>query len=93
MTDTADHVEVYTDTAGDHRWRYVDGHNGNTLADSGQGYSRQIDCLKGLAHVLDYTGSVTVEASEADGQHAAWHLTNRGTRVFLIDAKKPVIEP
>jgi hypothetical protein len=32
------------------RWRFVK--NGRIMADSGQGYSRRIDCLNGCASVL-----------------------------------------
>lgn len=32
------------------RWRFIS--NGHTMADSGQGYSRRIDCLNGCATVL-----------------------------------------
>jgi len=45
-------IEFYTDTAGQHRWRIV-ASNGKTLADSGQGYSRRIDCERGLSRVVN----------------------------------------
>ncbi len=44
------HIEVYRDAASEWRWRFVS--NGRIMADSGQGYSRRIDCLDGLAAVL-----------------------------------------
>lgn len=41
------------------RWRFV-ASNGRILADSGQGYTRRIDCINGCAAVL---GGVTVGRS------------------------------
>jgi uncharacterized protein YegP (UPF0339 family) len=45
-----DHVEVYRDTTGDHRWRFVSS-NGRTLADSAEGYHNRGDALTALATV------------------------------------------
>lgn len=39
-------AEVYRDNYGDYRWRLRKGRN--ILACSGQGYSRRIDCIRGL---------------------------------------------
>lgn len=51
---TPDHLEVYTDTAHRHRWRYRH-RNGRVLADSGEGYARRADALRGAATVLGVT--------------------------------------
>lgn len=49
-----DRVEVYKSgiVRTRWRWRYVAA-NGNILADSGQGYTRRVDCLRGLQTVVD----------------------------------------
>lgn len=39
---------VYLDTAGGWRWRYVAGNN-RTLADSGESYHNRSDCEKAIA--------------------------------------------
>lgn len=46
-----DRVEVYRDTRGEWRWRYV-AQNGHVLADSGEGYSRRIDCVNAAKRVV-----------------------------------------
>lgn len=43
-----DEVQVYETTDG-WRWRYVNGDNGLTMADGGQGYTDQRDAIKGAA--------------------------------------------
>ena len=48
---SADKVEVYTDKAGEFRWRYV-ASNGKILADSGEGYKRKKNALKMAYRVL-----------------------------------------
>jgi hypothetical protein len=50
--------EVYTDAAGEHRWRLVHD-NGNVLADSGEGYASRQKCRQGIE-------SVKRNAPEAD---------------------------
>lgn len=48
---STDRIEVYRTTVRRKwRWRYVAA-NGNILADSGQGYTRRIDCLAGASAV------------------------------------------
>lgn len=39
--------KVYKDKKGEWRWRLVAA-NGNTLADSGEGYRNKADCLHGI---------------------------------------------
>lgn len=48
-----DRVELYQDTAGDWRWRYL-AQNGHVLADSGQGYTRRIDCRRAARRVTGH---------------------------------------
>lgn len=43
-------TERIVEGKGKWRWRYIS--NGHIMADSGQGYSRRIDALKGCATVL-----------------------------------------
>ncbi|UNX54067.1 hypothetical protein MF406_14110 [Georgenia sp. TF02-10] len=47
----ADRVEVWRAADG-WRWRYREGRSGLTLADSGQGYSRRVDCLAAARRVV-----------------------------------------
>jgi uncharacterized protein YegP (UPF0339 family) len=42
---------TYKDEAGEFRWRYVSTHNGNILADSSEGYEREVDALAGMEAV------------------------------------------
>lgn len=41
----SEHVELYRDDAGEHRWRLVAA-NGEIIADSGEGYVNRGDCLE-----------------------------------------------
>ena len=43
MADT--HIVVYVDESGEYRWRAVAA-NGETVADSSEGYVRRIDCVE-----------------------------------------------
>ena len=50
---------IYRDMRGEYRWR-LKAPNGRTLADSGEGYKRKRDCLRGLyiaanCSVVDWT--------------------------------------
>lgn len=47
----ADRVDLYRDTEGKWRWRYVSG-TGRVLADSGQGYRNKADAVRGLEIVV-----------------------------------------
>jgi uncharacterized protein len=44
----ADRYEIYRDTRSEYRWRYKSD-NGNTIADSGEGYRNKPDCERGIA--------------------------------------------
>lgn len=52
---------LYRDNAGEFRWR-LKARNGRTLADSGEGYNREKDCLAGLEQVAGNasTGAYTL---------------------------------
>jgi uncharacterized protein YegP (UPF0339 family) len=42
---------IYVDRAGEHRWTLV-ASNGRTIADSGEGYKTENDCLHGIGLVM-----------------------------------------
>ena len=52
-----DYVEVYADASGEHRWRYKAA-NGQTLADSGEGYRDQRDALTAVGIVTGRTPAI-----------------------------------
>jgi uncharacterized protein YegP (UPF0339 family) len=51
----------YTDKAGEHRWRLASGNN-RVIADSGEGYHNQQDCVDAFLLV---TGTALVPVSES----------------------------
>jgi uncharacterized protein YegP (UPF0339 family) len=52
---------TYKDEAGEWRWRYVSPHNGNILADSGEGYENEGDAEAGM-DAVKLAGAVAVSA-------------------------------
>ena len=48
----ANHAEVFRDASGEWRWR-LKAANGRVIADSGEGYANQSDCLAGLGLVTN----------------------------------------
>lgn len=48
-----DKVVVYQDNNEDWRWTFISGYNGRKLADSGQGYTRRIDCKRAMHRVTN----------------------------------------
>ncbi len=59
MTDLT--FEVFTDTAGDYRWRLVH-ENGNIMADGSEGYADKRDCMTGIERLKsDATEAPVVE--------------------------------
>ena len=57
MNPREDRVEVYKDTAGEWRWRRFDGHNGQVVATSGEGYVRldhAIDMAEKINGIMPY---------------------------------------
>jgi len=73
--------QLYTDKAGDTRWR-LRHQNGNIIADSGEGYASKQKATQGLesvkqnaagGHVIDQTRDETVE-SEESGSKATFEI-------------------
>lgn len=54
---------TYEDDAGEWRWRYVSPHNGNILADSGEGYENEADAEAGI-EAVQLAGAVAVAANQ-----------------------------
>lgn len=52
--------QVYTDRAREYRWR-LRAANGETIADSGEGYRYKSDCLRGIALVKSTDDDTPVE--------------------------------
>lgn len=53
------HFEIYTDKAGEFRWRLVAG-NGNIIATGGNGYKHRKDCEHGIDLVKSTTSETAV---------------------------------
>lgn len=62
-------VQVYLDADDSWRWRFMSG-NGRVLADSGQGYTRRIDCMRALEIVT--ASRVDSEAGHLYRQRVGW---------------------
>lgn len=86
---TPDRFTIYRDFVGRWRWRCVAG-NGKVLADSGQGYSRRIDCVRGLEIVcgdkvqIDYSERSMSPTRYADGFYCQGRLATRRTFVEVL---------
>lgn len=52
--------ELYVDKAGEHRWR-LRHHNGNIIADSGEGYSSKANALNGIESVKHNAPDAPIE--------------------------------
>ena len=50
---------IFKDSRGEHRWTLV-ASNGKTIADSGEGYKNESDCLHGIGLVMDTTRQTPV---------------------------------
>jgi len=50
------HFELYTDLAGEWRWRFVAA-NGRVMADSGEGYERKGDAEEAIETIKDLLDS------------------------------------
>ena len=57
-------VEVYRDKGGKWRWR-ARARNGHIVADSAEGYSRRVDCLRGLKSQAACVSEGRIEIKEA----------------------------
>ena len=67
------------------RWRYTT-HNGRILADSGQGYSRRADAVRGACRVAGAAESHTtavLSGLRKDGEAFIWRYALGGTRVVI----------
>ncbi len=60
----ADKVVIYQDSAGEFRWRRKDARNGQTVSDSGEGYSRLHDAKRAA---LEVNPGLTIEVEPDDG--------------------------
>jgi uncharacterized protein YegP (UPF0339 family) len=56
--------EKYVDRRGEWRWRLISS-NGNTIADSGEGYQNEADCLNGIRIVMETNEDTPVELGDA----------------------------
>lgn len=54
-----DKYEIYKDAQSEYRWRY-EASNGNTIADSGEGYIAKTDCERGIA-IMKASKDIPVE--------------------------------
>lgn len=52
--------QIYRDEADEWRWRLLH-HNGNIIADSGQGYASRQNALRGIESVKGNAGDAAVE--------------------------------
>jgi uncharacterized protein len=62
----SNHYEIYRDTAGQYRWRYV-ASNGKTIADSGESYFNKSDCEHGIAIMKASANSPVVDSTVNKG--------------------------
>ena len=82
-----DTIAVYQDRQRFWRWRYI-AHNGHILADSGQGYSRRIDCERAARRVvgkrLDRRVTVKREGCPVSDRAFWRHLRNIALLALLM---------
>jgi uncharacterized protein YegP (UPF0339 family) len=65
--------EVYTDSAGQFRWRLVH-RNGNILADSGEGYTRRNDASRAADRIRDRLDDLEFDVYEDNAGEYRWRL-------------------
>ena len=53
-----DYVEVYSDKAGETRWRFKAAENGETLSDSGEGYDNDAAMFRAIRRVTKRTPTI-----------------------------------
>lgn len=84
--DTTTRAEVYRSKVRRRwRWRLLSTANGNILADSGQGYSRRVDAIAGLAAA---TGTRHVAGASRLGHLAGVAYGGRPRRVDLQEVAR-----
>lgn len=75
---TRNHVQVYTDQAGEWRWKFVAGNN-RIMADSSEGYIEKDGCLSALEEVLGgYVATVPTVVDEGQDDPVAHVLLSVG---------------
>ncbi len=61
---------LYKDSRGEWRWR-LEAANGNTLADSGEGYKNQTDCVNCI-HSVQASGDAKIVRVKGKTANAYW---------------------
>jgi len=79
---------LYIDESGDYRWRIVS-HNGNILADSGEGYKNKQECLDQYEKV---TKSIFVIIMHDNVEQLRYLIQNNQSVLPLLDVMKDTIE-
>ncbi len=82
-------MEVYSDAAGEHRWR-LRSENGRIVADSGQGYASEQGAEEASDAMTDYAteadileiGDATFEIFEDNAGESRWRLRHRNGRIL-----------
>lgn len=54
------HFELYCDAKKEYRWRLV-ASNGNTIADSGEGYKRKAECTAMIHRIVEMEHAVVID--------------------------------
>lgn len=65
--------EVYSDAAGEYRWRLIH-RNGNIIADSGEGYTRRHDATRAVRRLQDRLDAYSFEVYEDAADEHRWRL-------------------
>ncbi|WP_435115246.1 DUF1508 domain-containing protein [Halolamina sp. C58] len=86
--------ETYEDSAGEHRWRLKSG-NGQVVADSGEGYSRQSSVEDAVERVRQYApeadvldiGRAAFEVYEDNGGEFRWRLRHRNGQIVATGSE------
>lgn len=86
--------EVYEAADGEHRWRLVAA-NGETIADSGEGYADRRGAVSAIERVQEYTpaadtltvGEAAVEIYEDDSGEHRWRLRHRNGTILATSGE------
>jgi uncharacterized protein YegP (UPF0339 family)/outer membrane murein-binding lipoprotein Lpp len=87
--DSGARIETFEDRGGDHRWRLVAA-NGETVADSSQGYSSRSELERAVERVREYApgadrltmGRAALEVYEDAGGEFRWRLRHRNGTIL-----------
>lgn len=82
-------IELYEDSAGEYRWRLVSD-NGNTIADSGEGYSSKSNARDAIERVKKHgseataldIGNAAFEVYEDSAGEYRWRLRHRNGNIL-----------